>query len=70
VELTYCLNRAAEGNPLFGGTLDGNGDFTMSLPAGAVAFLSGATWYGVGVQVNPSPFGTYEATFVQSIIFQ
>ena len=61
---------AMNGNPLFGGTLDANGTFGMSLPGGAVAFLSGQTWYGMGVQVNPSPTGVYQATPVNSITFQ
>ena len=64
------LGLALNGNPLFGGTLDGNGAFSMSLPAGAVAFLSGQTWYGMGAQVNPNPAGLYKATPVQSITFQ
>ena len=61
---------AMNGNPLFGGTLDANGTFGMSLPGGAVAFLSGQTWYGMGVQVNPGPTGVYQATPVNSITFQ
>ena len=69
-DMTYCLNQGAVGNPLFGGTLNANGAFSMSLPGGAVAFLSGQTWYGMGVQVNPSPIGIYEATASQSITFQ
>ncbi|MAB88715.1 MAG: hypothetical protein CMJ90_04565, partial [Planctomycetes bacterium] len=69
-DLGTQITLAAQGNPLFGGTLDGNGAFTMSLPGGAVAFLSGTTWYGMGVQVNPSPTGIYDATSIQNITFQ
>ena len=61
---------ASQGNPLYGGTLDVNGAFTMTLPGVAVAFLSGQTWYGMGVQVNPTAPGLYEATGISSITFQ
>ena len=73
ISLSDVMNQlimATQGNPLFGGTLDGNGAFSMSLPGSAVSFLSGQTWYGMGVQVNPSPSGLYEATPIQSITFQ
>ena len=53
------LDAAIAGNPLFGGTLDANGAFSYTVPGmGALPFLSGQTWWSVGIQQLPT--GVYE----------
>ena len=56
------------GNPLFGGTLDANGAFSMTIPGlGALPFLQGQTFWGMGIQQLPT--GVYEPSNIASITF-
>ena len=41
-----------------------------ALPAPGVAFLSGQTWWGMGIQLTPSATGAYDPTNIQGITFQ
>ena len=65
-DVAWQLTAGVAGNPLFGGTLDANGAFFMTLP-GVGAFLSGQTWWGMGIQ--PLSTGGYEASDIASITF-
>ncbi|NRA97326.1 MAG: hypothetical protein HRU14_14075 [Planctomycetes bacterium] len=63
------LGLGLSGNPLFGGTLDSTGSFSMAIPGlGALPFLSGTTWWGMGIQQGPT--GAYEPSNIASITFQ
>jgi len=64
------LSAGAGGDPLFGGTLDASGAFFLTIPGGGLSSLSGQTWWGMGLQVNPCPTGVYDVTPIQSITFQ
>ncbi len=56
------------GDPLFGGTLDATGAFSYTIPGlGALPFLSGQTFWGMGIQQLPS--GVYEPSNIASITF-
>jgi len=67
-DLMNQLLIASLGNPLFGGTLDSNGQFTMTVPGGGLGFLAGQTWWGVGVQQTAN--GLFQGSNVASITFQ
>jgi hypothetical protein len=70
VEIGTQITAGSLGNPGFGGTLDPSGGFSMTLPGPAVVFLSGQTWYSLGIQLNPTTAGLYEPTAITSITFQ
>ena len=70
VEIGTQITAGSLGNPGFGGTLDPSGGFSMTLPGPAVVFLSGQTWYSLGIQLNPTTAGLYDPTAITSITFQ
>jgi len=70
VEIGIQITAGSLGNPGFGGTLDPSGGFSMTLPGPAVVFLSGQTWYSLGIQLNPTTAGLYDPTAITSITFQ
>ena len=69
-ELDAQLLAAAYGSPIFGGTLDAGGSFSLTVPGAGVAGLAGQTWWSVGIQVIPNPGFPFEASPINSITIQ
>ena len=70
LDVVTQFNLAIQGVPLFGGTLDSNGAFSMVLPGASLVGATGLTIWSLGLQTNPSSSGLYEATAIGSITFQ
>lgn len=67
-ELGAQIASGGTGNPFFGGTLDGTGGFSLSIPGSAAALLSGQTWWAVAIQQLPN--GELEGSEVERLTFQ